>query len=163
MHTRVSDPGPPDAPRRPRPQPANLTRQPGNFPGAQLVTPARPALRLRVLSQAALPSGCQRPVRSGPVRSDPIRGQVSSARPGRAQGAPLGLLRSCGSAGGSRRARCGRQLWRRRCRRLAPPRGPLHRRRARGGRGETEGGEEEREGGRGQPGLWSGRAGSQPP
>lgn len=100
--------------RAPRvPEPPSLTRPPGNFPGAQLVPSARPQ-RLGVLRHAA------------PLRPRPGSAQLCPAAPCalcrvRAAG---GRRRSRCVGAGTRRARCGRELRRRGCCRLAALRGP---------------------------------------
>lgn len=159
MHTRV--PGFRPSPRAlsaqvPSPRTSPLS-QLGNFPGAQLVTSARPALRLSVLSQAALLSCLRRP---SPA-------QVGSASPGRAHGAQRGPRAAGATARAAcepetRRARCGQELRRRRCGHLTPPPGPVPEEARREGGGGREGQRRDR-GGRGSAGLWRGRAESQLP
>lgn len=143
-------------PLRPNPPLANLTRQPGNFPGAQLLTRVRPPLRLGVLSHAALPSLLR--------RLSPA--QISSASPGesKARGADPGLpappLRLCESRGRGR-VRCGPAL------RAGAAAASVLLPGSSAGAGAEEtrkqGGRERgrrggKGGGRGQPGLWRGRA-----
>lgn len=143
-HARTPTPSHPALPRRPSLPPANLTRQPGNFPGAPLVTLAPPPLRLRVLSRAALPSRLRRPSRAQGSSANPAVRRARSAGPG----LPTRLLGLRGIRGRGR-ARCGQELRRLGCCRLAPPRGPVQSRHARkeGGR---EGKREERRRRRGE-------------
>lgn len=74
-------PDPCPHPGGPSPPPASLTRQPGNFPGAQLVPAAPPPpLRLGVRSLAALPP-------QPPAAPQPGAGRCSQPRPGAGRGA----------------------------------------------------------------------------
>lgn len=125
-HTRASPtPSLPGAPRRPNPRPANLTRRPGNFPGAQRVTPSgRPCVSA---SSPTPPSPAASSARSEGRSAQPARAVRRTRRAGPGLRAPpLGLLgagaaraggrageraagRSCGGVGAAaRRLRGGR-------------------------------------------------------
>lgn len=104
-------PSPRPGPRMP--EPPSLTRPPRNFPGAQLGHSARPQ-RLGVLRHAAL------------LRLQPDSAPLSPAAPC----APCGVPAAAAAARaawepGTRRERCGQELRRRGCCRLAGLRGPL--------------------------------------
>lgn len=151
-HARTPTPSPLRTPV-PKPLPAILTRQPGNFPGAQLVPSAPPPLRLRGLATPRSPP---------PAAPEPSAGRLSepglgAGRAARARGCGRRRAGSAGAAGGADERAAGRSCgglgavaWLLRGAGAERPRGE-------GGRG---GGRRRGDrGGGGQPGLWRGTAG----